>query len=96
MYKRVSPVQAARQVLKAFPYVHAGAEVSSNHVAHYFQRQGYPMSDMVAGVHYAASSGWIARADVHSLKLTQPGVEALADEKVSPVPISTWHAWAHP
>ena len=95
MHKRVSPAQAAKRVLKAFPYAHAGAEISSNHIAEYFRRHGLPVSDMVGGVHYAASTGWVERTDMQSLRLTLLGVEALDARHPSPPP-SAWHAWAHP
>ena len=95
MHKRVSPAQAAKRVLKAFPYAHIGAEVSTNHIAEYFRRHCLPVSDMVSGVHYAVSSGWVERTDIQALKLTTSGVEAL-DGHHAPVPPSTWHSWDHP
>jgi hypothetical protein len=95
MHKRVSPAQAAKRVLQAFPYTHIGAEVSWNHIAEYFRRHYLPVSDMVAGVHYAVSSGWVERTDIQALKLTTSGVEAL-NGQYAPVPPSTWHSWAHP
>lgn len=95
MQKRVSPVQAAKRVLKAFPYAHAGAEVAANHVAEYFRRRGYPVSDVVAGSHYAVSLGWCERTPMQSLKLTTAGVEA-AGAHQAPVPPSTFDIWAHP
>lgn len=95
MQKKVSPALAAKRVLKAFPYAHVGAEISSNHIAEYFRRRGYPVSDAVAGTHYAVSLGWVERTDIRSLRLTSSGMEA-ADSNPAPVPPSTFHAWAHP
>ena len=94
MHKRVSPAQAAKFVLGAFPYMHAGAEISSNHVASYFRRQGLPVPEMVAGVHYASSVGWIERTALQSLRLTQTGLQCLESRRMA-VPESAWHAWAH-
>lgn len=94
MHNRVSPAQSAKRVLQAFPYAHAGAEISSGHVAEHFRRNGYAVSDMVAGIHYAASSGWVERTDVQGVRLTLEGITALG--KQTPVPASTFGTWAHP
>lgn len=95
MHKRTSPAQAAKRVLKAFPYTHAGAEISSGHIANYFRRRGYPLSDVVAGTHYATSLGWIVRTDIQSFKLTSRGVEECIEFR-TPVPPSTFDVWAQP
>ena len=77
MHTRISPAKACWRVLRAFPCNHAGAEISAAHVAEFFRRHGYPVSDIVAGVHHAVSSGWIVHTDLKSLKLTSQGVEAI-------------------
>lgn len=94
MHTRASPAEAARRVLKAFPYPHARAEISSDHIAEYFRREGYPLSDMVAGTHYAVSLGWVERTDSQSLRLTATGEEVAA--RYTPLPPSTFDVWAHP
>ena len=96
MSKRVSPAQAANRVLKAFPYARAGVEISAGHVAEFFRRHAYEVSDVVAGVHYAISLGWIERADINSLRLTSKGAEKRDFATVATVPPSTFQAWAHP
>lgn len=95
MQKKVSPAVAAKRVLKAFPYAHVRAEISSSHIAEYCRRRGYPASDIVAGTHYAISLGWVERTDIQSLRMTSLGIEA-GDGHLAPVPPSTFHAWAHP
>lgn len=94
MHNRVSPAQAAKRVLKAFPYAHVGAEISSAHVAEQFRRRNFSLSDVVAGTHYAVSLGWIERTEVQSIKLTASGIEALGANQ-TPVPPSTFTVWAH-
>lgn len=95
MNKRSSPAQAAKRVLQAFPYPHVGAEVSPHHVGDHFRRHGYPVSEIVAGTHYAVSLGWVERTEIQSLKLTVLGTEAV-ERHPAPIPPSTFNVWAHP
>lgn len=94
MHKRLSPAQAAKRVLTAFPYVRIGAEVSSTHVTEHFRRRGYPVSDVTAGAHYAVSRGWVERTAMQAFRLTAAGVVA-GDATPTAVPPSTFDVWAH-
>jgi len=93
MLNQVSPAQAAKCVLSAFPYAYAGAEITPDHVEKHFRRSGYPPADAPRGILFAAVSGWIERSEKLALRLTLCGVAALG--KQTPVPTSIFSAWAH-
>ena len=93
MLNQVSPAQAAKCVLSAFPYAYAGAEISTDYIDKHFRRSGYPPADAPKGILFAAVSGWVERTQETVLRLTLGGVTALG--KQTPVPTSTYFAWAH-
>jgi len=94
MLNQVSPTQAAKCVLNAFPYSYVGAEITTDHVEKHFRRSGYPPADAPKGILFAAVSGWVERPEKLALRLTTGGVAALG--KQTPVPVSTFSVWAHP
>lgn len=93
MLNQVSSAQAANCVLSAFPYSHAGAEITTDHVEKHFRRSGYPPADAPRGILFAAVSGWIERPHQLALRLTLGGMTALGRQTA--VPASIFSAWAH-
>ena len=97
MYKKVSPVAAAKRVLRAFPFPKPDAEVSQRHIEDEFRRRNIPTSEAVIGLRYATLTGWIRPTHLHSFVLTPLGVETLgASPSIAQAnPPSAWHVWAH-
>ena len=97
MYKKASPVAAAKRVLRAFPFPKPDAEISQRHIEDEFRRRNIPISEALIGLRYAALTGWIRPTHLHSFVLTPSGVEALGATPsiAKAAPPSAWHAWAH-
>jgi hypothetical protein len=97
MYKKVSPVAAAKRVLRAFPFPRAEVEISQRHIEDEFRRHNIPPSEALIGLRYASMTGWIRPTHLQSFVLTPLGVEALGDyaAPAHAEPITAWHAWAH-
>jgi hypothetical protein len=97
VYKKVSPVAAAKRVLRAFPFPKPDAEISQRHIEDEFRRRNIPTSEAVIGLRYATLTGWIRPTHLHSFVLTRLGVETLgASASISQThPTSPFQAWAH-
>jgi hypothetical protein len=94
MQKRTSPAQAARRVLIAFPRGNTDDEISSVHLSEWFRSHHFAADDMVCGVQFALSAGWVERTERQSLRLTEKGNKAL-DGRTETVSPSAWHSWAY-
>lgn len=95
MSHTISPVSAAKRVLRAFPFPKVGAEVSYGHIERFFRERGLPTSMFTSGLRYATQIGWIRRGEVETYILLPAGMEELSSH-IPHVPATAWHSWAHP